>query len=406
MTTLRVELAPKLIPVLSPPLGSYRFRVLRGGRGSGKSFSAAKMAAILGAVSPLRVLCTREFQNSIKESFHAEIKSAINSCEWLSSQYDVGENYLRHKSNGTEFIFAGLRHNITSIKSMAQINLCIVEEAEQVPHASWTDLLPTIRADNSELWIIYNPKSRKSWVAQRFDSEVTDSRTIIADVNYYDNPWFPATLEEDRRYDEQHMDPALYRHIWEGAYYEKSDAQVFAGRYETREFEPQKDWNGPYFGVDFGFSQDPTAGSKLWINENKLYVEYDFAQVGLDLDVTAPALINALPDIERHVVRADNARPESISYLKRHGIPRMEPCKKGKGSVEDGIQFIKSFERVVIHPRCTEALREFELYSYKTDRLSGDILPDLIDDNNHVIDSIRYALERVMRASTYTLKNI
>lgn len=397
MSTLKVELPQKLITLFAPPRGSLRYRVMRGGRGSGKSFSAAKMAAIWGAIEPLRILCTREYQNTIKESFHAELKNAIASCSWLSTQYDVGIDYLRHRYNGTEFLFKGLRHNITGIKSMAQIDLVIVEEAETVPAGSWQDLLPTIRAEGSELWIIYNPKRRDSWVAKTFDTAELPPRTLITDINYDGNPFFPDVLEEQRLHEREVMDPALYRHIWEGAYYEQSDAQVFAGKYEIKEFEPQPNWNGPYFGMDFGFANDPTAGIKCWIADNRLYIEYDFSQVRLELDATSQALIEALPDIESHTVRADNARPESISYLKRKGLPRIEAVKKGKGSVEDGIEFIKSFEKVVIHPRCKATIEEFGLYSYKVDRLSGDILPQIVDEYNHCIDALRYALEPLMK---------
>lgn len=395
---LQIEMPARLAEVLTPPLGEYRFRVLRGGRGSGKSFNAAKMAAVWGAVKQRRILCTRELQNSIKQSFYAELASAIASCPWLSTQYDVGRDYIRHVSNGTEFVFSGLRHNIASIKSMAQIDLVIVEEAETVPHSSWIDLLPTVRAEGSEFIIIYNPRRRDSWVAQTFDNGELPPRTIIADINHDGNPWFSAELEEMRQHDMATLDPALYRHIWEGDYYEQSDAQVFAGRYEVGTFEPEpKRWDGPYFGVDFGFSQDPTAGVKAWIYDGVLYIEHDFSRVGLDIDDTAPELIESLPGIETHASRADNARPESISYLNRHGMPRVQPCAKGKGSVEDGVEFIKSFRRVVIHERCEHTLREFGLYSYKIDRLSGDILPAIADAHNHVIDALRYALEPAMR---------
>lgn len=395
---LRIELAPDLIPVLSPPLGTYRYRVLRGGRGSGKSFSVAKMSAIWGAVKPIRILCTREYQNSIKQSFYAEVVNAIESEPWLKSVYDVGRDYIRHKTNGTEYLFAGLRHNIESIKSMAQIDLCIVEEAEQVPHASWQALIPTIRADGSEIIIIYNPKRRDSWVAQQFDGDKLPPRTKIVTVNHDGNPWFSKELEEQRIYDREVMDPALYRHIWEGVYYEQSDAQVFAGKYKVKEFEPVAGWDGAYFGLDFGFSQDETAAVKCWVHDGKLYIEHELYEKRLELDDTANALIDVMPDIVNHVVRADNARPESISYLSRHGIPRIESCKKGKGSVEDGVEFIKSFNEIIIHPRCANTLREFELYSYKIDRLSGDILPALADKFNHAIDALRYALEPLMRA--------
>ena len=408
MSTLRVELPQKLITLFAPARGELRYRVLRGGRGSGKSFSAAKIAAIWGAIEPLRILCAREFQNSIAQSFHAELKNAINSCPWLSTQYDVGIDYLRHKSNGTEFLFKGLRHNIDGIKSMAQIDLVIVEEAETVPAGSWQDLLPTIRAEGSEIWIIYNPKRRDSWVAKTFDTDDLPPRTLIADINYDGNPFFPSVLNEQRLHDREVMDPALYRHVWEGGYYEQSDAQVFAGKYEIKDFEPQPKWDGPYYGLDFGFSQDETAGVKAWIHDNTLYIEHELYEKRLELDDTAKAMIDNLPDVERHTVRADNARPESISYLKRNGIPRIVACEKGKGSVEDGIQFIKSFKKVIIHPRCEQTAKEFDLYSYKVDRLSGDILPVLVDQNNHAIDALRYALEPVMkkRRNTLTTKRL
>lgn len=408
MSTLKVELPPKLLTLFAPPRGSLRYRVLRGGRGSSKSFSAAKIAAIWGAIEPLRILCTREYQNTIRESFHAELKNAIGSCPWLSTQYDVGIDYLRHKNNGTEFLFKGLRHNIDGIKSMAQIDLVIVEEADTVPAGSWQELLPTIRAEGSEFWIIYNPKRRDSWVAKTFDTAELPPRTLIADINYDDNPFFPDVLEEQRQHDRDVMDPALYRHVWEGEYYEKSDAQVFAGKYEVKEFTASPSWAGPYYGLDYGFSQDPTAGVKCWINENELYIEYDFAEVGLELDDTAQSVIRLLPDAERHVIRADNARPESTSYLKRRGLPKITSSKKGKGSVEDGIQFIKSFKKVIIHPRCTSIIGEFDLYSYKVDRLSGDILPVLVDKHNHGIDALRYALEPIMakRRGALTSKRI
>src|SRR5574343_1524165 len=152
------------------------------------------MAAIYGYAECLRILCTREIQDSIKDSFHAELKNAIASEPWLAAAYDVGVDYLRGK-NGTEFLFKGLRHNIGSIKSTAQIDLCIVEEAEDVPEASWQALEPTIRAPKSELWIIWNPRADGSPVDQRFVKNVPP-RSAIVEMNYCDNPWFPEVLDE------------------------------------------------------------------------------------------------------------------------------------------------------------------------------------------------------------------
>jgi len=397
VSVLKIELPQKLIPLFSAPRGEPRYRVLHGGRGSGKSFSAAKMAAVFGAIEPLRILCVRELQSSIKESFHAELKNAIQSCPWLSTQYEVGVDYLRHVNNGTEFIFRGLRHNISAIKSLAQIDILIAEESEDVPAASWIDLLPTIRSDKSEFWIIFNPKKRNSWVAETFINNPPPPRSHIVEMNWEDNPFFPEVLHEQRINDMERMDPSLYAHIWDGKFWENSQSQVFSGKYVQRDFEPAYDWDGPYFGLDFGFSQDPTAGVKCWVYNGDLYIEHELYSQHLEIDDTSQAMIDALPDVERHTVRGDNARPESISYLRRHGIRRIVSCKKGAGSVEDGIEFIRSFGKVIIHTRCNNTLNEFNLYSYKVDRYSGDILTTIVDADNHIIDATRYALEPIMK---------
>lgn len=390
--------------MVSTARGVYRWRVAYGGRGSGKSFTFALMAAIFGYQSKVRILCVREFQNSIRESMHAEIKSAIESYDFLSAHYEVGRDFIRGR-NGTEFIFRGLRHNFDSIKSLAQIDICICEEAEQIPDESWRVLIPTIRAEGSEIWVVFNPRRRDSWVAKNL-LDNPPPRAMIEQVNYHDNSWFPSVLEEQRVHDMETLDPALYKHIWEGAFYEQSHAQVFAGRYALREFEPSYDWDGPYIGVDWGFSQDPTAAVRAWVHDGALYIDRELYAHRLELDDTAPALIAAIPDIERHVVRADNARPESISYVRRAGIKHIEACVKGKGSVEDGVEFIKSFRQIIIHPRCKNTANEFDLYSYKIDRLSGDVLPVLVDAHNHALDALRYALEPLMKRGSYSLKNL
>lgn len=395
MTEARIRLPPKLLPVFKARRGDLRYRGAKGGRGSGKSFNFAKMAAVWGVVEPLRILCTRELQVSIKESFHAELKNAIASEPWLAGAYDVGTDYLR-AANGTEFIFKGLRHNIGSIKSLAQIDLCIVEEAEDVPELSWLDLEPTIRTERSEIWALWNPRTEGSPVDRRFVQNMPP-RSLIANMNYSDNPWFPSVLEEQRRHQQKVLDPETYAHIWDGAYLRVGKASVFSGKWRVDDFTPGADWDGPYFGLDFGFSQDPTAGVKAWVHGERLFIEYETGETGLELDDTPVHLIRDLPDVVAHVMRADNARPESISHLKRHGLPRVTACEKGKGSVEDGIAHIKSYVEVVIHSRCKRVQNEFLIYSYKVDRLTGDILPVLVDANNHWIDALRYALEPAMK---------
>ena len=394
--TARIELPPKIGRVLAPPRGSYQYRGLHGGRGSAKSYSVALIAAAWGYQEPIRILCTRELQASIKESFHAELKAAIGSVPWLARHYDVGVDYLRG-ANGTEFIFRGLRHNSQSIKSLAKIDLTIVEEAEDVPEESWLALEATVfRQPRSELIAIWNPRRRGSPVDKRL-RQTPPPNAIVEAVQWSDNPFFPDGLNTLRQHQQSTLDPATYAWIWEGQYLELSASQVLAGKVEVRAFEPGPDWDGPYHGADWGFSQDPTTAVRCWIYGGCLFVEHEAYKAGLEIDQTAAEFRRAIPGIEAHTIRADSARPETISYLKRHGLPRVEAVKKWPGSVEDGIAHLRSYAAIVVHPRCVHTIEETRLYSYKTDRLSGDILPDVVDAHNHCIDAIRYALTPLMR---------
>jgi phage terminase large subunit len=397
MATAKIRLPPKLARTFAAPRGSVLYRAMKGGRGSAKSYSAALMAAAWGYAEPLRILCTREYQASIKESFHAELKNAIGAHDWLTAHYDVGVDYLRGR-NGTEFIFRGLRHSASSIKSLANIDLTIVEEAEDVPEASWLALEATVfRRPKAELWPIWNPRLDGSPVDQRFVKN-PPKRAHVVHVNWSDNPFFPPELNELRKREQARLDPNTYAHVWEGAYLTNSNAQILAGKYEIAEHTPaQGVWDGPYFGGDFGFSSDPTAAVEAWISGDTLYVTRELYQNKLEIDDTAAAVIRAMPLIEGRVSRWDSARPESISYLRRHGLEQAVAVEKWPGSVEDGIAFLRSFRRIVIHPRCVNIAREARLYSYKVDRLSGDVTTDIVDAHNHAIDALRYAVGPMIR---------
>lgn len=393
MQTARVELPAALVSVLGPARGSYQYRVLRGGRGSGKSVGAATIAALWGYAEPIRILCVRQFQNSIRDSFYREVVDALELNPWLAEHYTVTKESISGK-NGTEFIFKGLDRNPQSIKSLAKIDLTIVEEAEDIPEQSWVNLEATVfRQSKSELWAIYNPKKENSPVDFRFVKN-TAPRSIVADVNYSDNPFFPAGLETLRQRDLEIFDYALYSHIWEGAYLKNSKSQIFNNRFEAHEFEPDPSWTLVQ-GLDWGYSQDPTAMIRAYVHDDCLWIRNEAGKAGIELDDVATESAH-IPDFHRHVTRADSAQPAMISHVKRKGLPRLEPAKKGKGSVEDGIQFIRSFRRVYIHPSCKRVLNEFATYSWKVDRLSGDILDVPVDANNHWIDALRYALEPVM----------
>jgi len=401
MTVGRIQLPPKLVPMFAAPRGSVQYRAPHGGRGSAKSFSCALMASVFGYAEPLRILCTREYQASIKESFHAELKAAIASEPWLEQHYDVGTDYLRG-ANGTEFIFRGLRQSVNSIKSLAKIDLTIVEEAEDVPETSWLALEATVfRQPKSELWPIWNPRLDGSPVDMRFRKQ-PPANAIVTEVNHYDNPFFPPGLETLRKREQGRLDPQTYAHVWEGAYLVNSDAQVMSGKWRVAEFEPKPEWDGPYQGGDFGYSQDPSAAVRCFIHGDTLYVSHEAGGRAIELDAMGDEVCPKIPDFERYVSRWDSASPGSISIITRNGIPKAEGAPKWQGSVDDGIRFLRSFREIVVHPRCTNTIREMRLYSYKVDRLTGDILPVLVDANNHWIDAIRYSVAPLIKGFAYT----
>lgn len=218
MTTARIELPPKLIPVFH---GEADVRGAYGGRGSAKTRSFAKMTAVRtfmwdAAGRDGVILCGRQYMNSLADSSLEEIKAAIRSEAWLLPHFEIGEKYIRTRSGRISYAFAGLDLSIDSIKSKARILLCWVDEAEPVTDSAWTTLIPTLREEDSELWVTWNPKSRKSATHKRF-REVSDPRYKIVEMNWRDNPRFPAKLERDRQRDVRDR-PEQVDHIWEGGF--------------------------------------------------------------------------------------------------------------------------------------------------------------------------------------------
>ncbi|MCR4282798.1 MAG: phage terminase large subunit [Bauldia sp.] len=226
MSTARIELPPKLVPVFT---GSAMYRGAYGGRGSAKTRSFAKMAAVWGvkfsqANEPGVIVCGREFMNSLDESSLAEVKAAIISEPWLAEFYEVGEKFVRTKDGRIDFAFIGLRHNLDSIKSKSRIRLLWVDEAEPVSEAAWSKAIPTVREDGSEIWVSWNPERKKSATHKRF-RENPPAESKIIEINWRDNPWFPSTLAKTRREDLEKR-PDQYDHIWEGGF-----ASVVEGAY-------------------------------------------------------------------------------------------------------------------------------------------------------------------------------
>lgn len=401
-TALEIDAAlPEYAEGLREP---HRHKCLYGGRGGSKTWTVARQLLLDAHESPLRVLCAREIQNSIRDSVH---RTLVDQSAFLGLPYLVTDNEIRHP-NGSLFIFKGLRTNVESIKSLEGIDRCWVEEANRVSKPSWDILLPTIRKSGSEIWVTFNTGEESDPAYQMFVVNPLPD-TWTRKVGWEDNPWFHELTDLIRLRDHAYAtDPDAAANIWGGEPSQATDAQILRGKWLVREFETRQVWHGPYYGADFGFAVDPSACVKCWVedcpqaglpNLQRLYVEYESYHVGLELDDTAQRWKMEVPGCEEHIIRADSARPESISYLKRHGLPHIVGAVKGEGSVKDGIAHLRQYERIVIHPRCVNTQAEAKNYKYKVDERTGEVIQPtiIIDKWNHAIDALRYALQPLIR---------
>lgn len=377
--------------------GEERYKVVYGGRGKGASWQIARMLLYKSYNASCRILCTREFQNSINDSVYHVLVDQINLLNL--GGFKILKNEINHV-NGSQFIFKGLRHNIDSIKSIEGITDCWVAEADKVPQDSWDKLIPTVRKEGSKFWIDFNTDSTDDPVYREYVQNPRDDVALLFQT-YKDNKYFPEVLRKDMEYCKKY-DYEKYLWIWEGQPRAFSNLCIFNGKYEIDEFDTPS--NAEFFhGIDWGFSNDPTAGIRCFVDDGYLKIDMETGGVGIDINET-PDLLDKIPTMRTWVSVADSARPETISYMKHHGFPRMRGAKKGKGSVEDGIEFIKSFKKVIIHPRCKETINEFKSYRYKTNSLTGDIIPIPEDKNNHYIDALRYALEKARSNKAQIIK--
>ncbi len=367
---------------------SYRYMVYYGGRAGRKSWEIAR--SLIGFSmkhSNSLILCAREIQNSISDSV---LRLLSNQIELLGLNYafDIQRTTIIGL-NGSEFVFKGLNGmTIDSLKSFEGADVCWVEESHSVSERSWSILIPTIRKSGSKIIISFNPDLVTDPVYQRFILN-TPPKTLVRKVDYLKN--FDCSQETiDEAEYLKRIDYESYAHIWLGEVRAHSDAQIFKGKYIVSSFDVDDSFGDPLFGADWGFSQDPNTLIKVYIKDDRLYIRNELYKIGCEIKDT-PAMWDKMPQVRSFMVRADRARPELVNYMKGEHF-KIESVSNWKGSVEDGISFIRSFEQVVIHADCKHTAEEFRLYSYKTDKRTGDILPDIIDKNNHCIDGIRYAL--------------
>ncbi len=394
--TLEIETHKVFLPLLQPA----RYKGAHGGRGSGKShFFAGLLVACCLARPGLKAVCIREVQKDLKHSAKLLIEHKIREFG-VQGLFRIKESEIITPGGGV-IIFQGMQnHTADSIKSLEGFDIAWIEEAQTISQRSLDLLRPTIRKDSSEIWASWNPDSEDDPIDRLLRGESPPEGCAVVEVNYTDNPKFPDVLRAEMETDRQRdFDKFLW--TWLGRYRTISDAVVFRN-WEIKEFVAPDDALFR-FGLDFGFAADPTAFVRCYLAGKKMYIDHEAVGHGVETDFL-PDMLRTVPEAEKWPIIADSARPETISYLQRHGFGKIMPAVKGKGSVEEGIEFLKSYQ-IIIHPRCTNTIRELRNYSYKVDKNLVDeqgrprVLPVLEDKNNHVIDALRMSCESARRAA-------
>lgn len=376
-----------------------------GGRDSAKSWSIAERLIRRAKVEPILWLCTREFQSSVRDSVHRLLRNTIQRL-WLGDHFNVTDKSIKSRA-GAEFIFKGLRIDPDGVKGTEGLHGAWVEEGQHTSNDSWEILIPTVmRRDGGQIITSFNVTDEESPTHVRL---VTNPQpgSIAHLVNYDQNPY----LSKNSIRAIEHLkatDYEAYLHVYRGQAKKISDSIIFGGRYKIEDF-PEDLWKQAerlYFGLDHGFARDPYALVRFFILNRKLYIEYEAFGVGVEFAGSMvegkgelEQLLDSVPGSRDWPMKADNSRPETISFLFGKGF-NVTKAEKWEGNVKDGIAHIKGYEDIIIHARCKHMAEEARLYSYKKDRITGEVLPIVLDKNNHGWDAVRYGLDGVIQNSS------
>ena len=365
-----------------------RHKAFHGGRGGAKSHQMGE-ALVINAYQrkDFRWLFAREIQKSLDASVKQLLEDKIHKFGLGPKEFG-GNGYYRITDRSitggdgrTQFLFAGLRTNPDSVKSMEGLDGVWIEEANTVSKRSIDLLTPTVRKPGSELWWSWNRASEKDPVDSMFIGGTPPPRSIVRQVSWRDNPWFPDVLREEMEWDKS-RDWDKYLHVWEGQPVSMSESRVFKN-WTVADIDDQVPENCvPRLGADWGFANDPTVLVLCYVWGRTLYIRAERWKLKLEIDNTPSFWVGSDPrgpeesrwknplgfdGIEdpfnpgsrvalRNRVIADSARPEIISYLNKRDF-KVLASKKGPGSVVEGVEFIKSFD-VVIHPSAQHVIDE------------------------------------------------
>ena len=387
----------KLTKEFTPFLEPNRYKVVFGGRGSGKSFSIAQLLVLRAFKEPTRILCAREIQRSISDSVLQLLSDTIQRLK-LTDFFDVQKSQIIGK-NGSRFLFLGLSNNITKVKSYEGLDICWVEEAESVSYTSWETLIPTVRKKGSEIWVSFNPNDEMDDTYQRFVVN-PPPQAYVKKVNYNQNPWFPDELEKERVYLKSKNED-LYNHVWEGEVLSNRDGAYFAKFIPNDQIIDFK--VEPNIPVDPYWDLGVSDSTCIWLVQ----------QIGMEIRVVdcyenqgegLQFYINWLHDwrAKHQAVFGEHYAPHDIQVRELGtGKSRLETARKlgihfrvvRKLTIEDGIHAARA-----ILPKCyfektntKDGLQALRRYRKEFDEKKGIYKPHPLHDwSSHYADAFRY----------------
>ena len=368
---------------------SHRFEVYYGGAGSGKSVFITQKILIKALTQKRKVLIMRKVGSTLKDSCWQLVLDTLSQFQ-LFSFCNINKSVMTIElPNGSVLLFKGMDDS-EKIKSITGITDIWVEEATEFGEEDIEQLNLRLRAKASYLQMLFsfNPVSKANWVYKRWfkDGTIITDDTVIHQSTYKDNRFLPddyvATIEKMAR-----TNPTYYR-IYALGEFASLDKLVF-NNWSVGRIEDARDWD-LLCGLDFGFTNDPTAFVVSFLKDRTLYVSREYVKTGLLNDQIA-TVIREL-GFSKSTIIGDSAEVKSIEELRRAGLYRIYPATKGQGSVLQGIQKLQQYD-IVVDPDCEHVITELQNYAWKKDRATGEYINEPIDEFNHCIDALRYSLQ-------------
>lgn len=398
MSIRRIEIPRAFIFLLQD---KARYKCLYGGRGGGKSVAVALALLSMGISRKIRVLCTRELQASIQDSVHRLLSDLILK-HGLENDYEILQTTIRHRVNGTEFLFKGLKHNITEIKGFEGVDYVWIEEAENISERSWETLIPTVRKPGSEIWIVFNPRNATDPTYQRFIANPPED-AIVKKVSWRDNPFFPDVLRKEKDM-LQMRDPESYLHIWEGELDTRRSGAIYAKQIATARDEgrickvPYDPANEVFTAWDLGFGDATAIWWLQFVGRELRWLEY-YENSGEQLDHYAKIVKDKPYNYARsghylpHDGAAGNIRGDSVSkQLSALGVHNQVLTRET--DINPGIELLRQTLAYSVFDaeKCKDGIFCLDNYAYKWDEDRG-VFKSKPDHGwaSHGADAARYA---------------